>query len=86
MTEKVYELFRQTKPRIRQYERDRKGKVLVGAMCSVKHKESLEKFFELCNKSEDYSAEKITENNQFIYFTVTADLEFTDQLIKDFIS
>ena len=84
MTARVYQLFKKTNPRIRVYERDGKGRVLVGAVCSPEHKEAFGEFMR-ASEEDGVLVEKILESSENIFFTVTSDLDFTDMLIKDFI-
>ena len=82
MTAKVYQLFKKTNPRIRTYERDKKGKVLIGAMCSIEHEKILEELTENVKKE---TVEIVLKTEETIYFTVICnDYEFTDRIIKDF--
>ena len=84
MTARVYQLFKKTNPTIKLYERDKKGKVLLGVWCSPEHKENFEEFMR-ASKEEGVLVEKIAESDELIYFTVASDLDFADMLIRDFI-
>ena len=84
MTAKLYQLFKKTDPKIRLYERDKNGKVLLGIWCSPEHKENFEEFMRV-SKEEGVLVEKIAETDELIYFTVLSNLDFTDMLIRDFI-
>ena len=83
MDAKVYELFKQTNPRIKSYERG-KGKVLIRATCSLEHKDILEELITVCKNHNDVTVEKNEETNSVIYFTVMSKEDFTDKLVKDF--
>ena len=84
MTARVYQLFKKTDPKIKLYERDKNGKILLGVWCSPEHKENFEEFMR-ASKEEGVLVEKIAETDELIYFTVASDLDFADMLIRDFI-
>ena len=89
MTTRVYDLLKQTNPRVigEPYPNKEDARVVVSFGCSKEHRKKLGEFIKACRKESDEDTIEIigvAESSGLVFFKVISDSDFKDKCIADF--